>query len=103
MTIIPFDGACEVHERYTPDDIAIIREDYDGELTVIAHPECPSSVIEAADFAIRFIWLVILLRTSPRMSIDHRMFDGRQFDDSSPRGPFHSILSYVSTHEAYYT
>ena len=51
VKIIPFEGACEVHERYTPEDIATVRRDYDGELTVIAHPECPSSVIEAADFA----------------------------------------------------
>lgn len=51
VKIIPFDGACEVHEQYSASDINSIRADYDGDITVIAHPECPSEVIGAADFA----------------------------------------------------
>lgn len=51
VEIIPFDGACEVHEQYTAEDIASVRDSYDGQITVIAHPECPTEVIEAADFA----------------------------------------------------
>lgn len=51
VTIIPYDGACEVHEQYSAGDIRSIRDDYDGDITVIAHPECPSEVIGAADFA----------------------------------------------------
>lgn len=51
VRIIPFDGACEVHEQYRPEDIHSIREDYGNDLVVIAHPECPSDVIDAADFA----------------------------------------------------
>ena len=51
VEISPFDGACEVHEQYTAEDIASVRDSYDGQITVIAHPECPTEVIEAADFA----------------------------------------------------
>lgn len=51
VEIISFDGACEVHEQYRPEDIESIRADYDGAITVIAHPECPPEVIAAADFA----------------------------------------------------
>lgn len=51
VRIIPFDGACEVHEQYRPEDIHSIREDYGNDLVVIAHPECPPDVIDAADFA----------------------------------------------------
>lgn len=51
VRIIPFDGSCEVHEQYRPEDIHSIREDYNNDLVVIAHPECPSDVIQAADFA----------------------------------------------------
>lgn len=50
-TILSFPGACEVHEQYTPEDIIDIRETFDGDITVIAHPECPRPVVEAADFA----------------------------------------------------
>ena len=32
VTVIPFDGACEVHERYTPDDIAMIVRTMMGNL-----------------------------------------------------------------------
>lgn len=51
VKIIAYDGACEVHEQYTAEDINDIRETYDGDITVIAHPECPEEVIAAADFA----------------------------------------------------
>lgn len=51
VEIIDYDGACEVHEQYTGEDVNRIREDYDGDITVIAHPECPPDVIAAADFA----------------------------------------------------
>lgn len=49
--IISFPGACEVHELYTPEDIADIRDSFGDDLVVIAHPECPRPVVEAADFA----------------------------------------------------
>jgi quinolinate synthase len=51
IEVIPFPGACEVHEQYTPEDIADIRDSFDNDLVVIAHPECPRPVVEAADFA----------------------------------------------------
>lgn len=47
--IIPWSGRCEVHERFTGDEIRDFRGRFD-ELTVIAHPECPPDVLEAADF-----------------------------------------------------
>jgi len=43
-------GHCEVHERFTPDDIARFRESHPG-VVVLAHPECPPEVIAASDFA----------------------------------------------------
>ncbi len=50
VEVITHPGACEVHERFTPSDIADIRDGYPG-VTVVAHPECPPPVIDAADFA----------------------------------------------------
>jgi quinolinate synthase len=48
--IIAWKGRCEVHERFTAADIAEIREAY-PDAEVLAHPECPTEVIEASDFA----------------------------------------------------
>ncbi|MDX1605956.1 MAG: quinolinate synthase NadA, partial [Candidatus Competibacterales bacterium] len=50
VEIIGWRGRCEVHERFTDDDVLQYREGIDG-LVVIAHPECPPEVIDAADFA----------------------------------------------------
>lgn len=50
VEVITHPGACEVHERFTPHDIADIRESWPG-VTVLAHPECPPSVVDAADYA----------------------------------------------------
>jgi quinolinate synthase len=49
VEIIAWKGHCEVHERFTADDIAAMRAADPG-LKVIAHPECPPEVIAASDF-----------------------------------------------------
>ncbi len=51
VKVITHPGACEVHERFTPADIRQIRADYDGDVTVLAHPECPPEVVDEADYA----------------------------------------------------
>ena len=50
VEIITWDGRCEVHEQFTADDIHGLREAHPGVL-ILAHPECPPDVLEAADFA----------------------------------------------------
>ncbi|MDD2876349.1 MAG: quinolinate synthase NadA [Acidiphilium sp.] len=50
IKIIAWDGACEVHERFSAADIAGVRAQY-PDVTVLAHPECPEDVIAASDFA----------------------------------------------------
>lgn len=50
VEIIAWKGHCEVHERFTPADIQEMREAY-PDVIVLAHPECPPSVVEAADFS----------------------------------------------------
>lgn len=49
VEIISWKGHCEVHERFTPDEIDAYRKGVEG-LVVIAHPECPPDVLDAADF-----------------------------------------------------
>lgn len=48
VEIISWQGHCEVHERFTGPEIAQYREGFDG-LVVLAHPECPPDVLDAAD------------------------------------------------------
>jgi len=49
VEIIPWQGHCEVHERFTATELNDFRDSHDG-LTIIAHPECPPDVLGAADF-----------------------------------------------------
>src|ERR1700704_6062651 len=49
VKIIAWKGACEVHERFTGDELRAYRED-DPTVQIIAHPECPPDVLEAADY-----------------------------------------------------
>ena len=48
--IISWRGRCEVHERFNAQDIADMREAW-PDVVVLAHPECPTEVLEASDFA----------------------------------------------------
>lgn len=49
VEIITWQGHCEVHERFTAAEIDEYRAGFD-DLQVVAHPECPPEVQNAADF-----------------------------------------------------
>jgi quinolinate synthase len=49
VKVIAWKGACEVHERFTGDELKLYR-DADPSVQIIAHPECPPDVIAEADF-----------------------------------------------------
>ena len=49
VKIIAWTGACEVHERFTGDELRLYRET-DPNLKIIAHPECPQNILAEADF-----------------------------------------------------
>src|SRR6478672_5757769 len=49
VRIIAWKGACEVHERFTGDELRAYRE-ADPSVQIIAHPECPPDVLAEADF-----------------------------------------------------
>ena len=50
IELITWQGHCEVHQRFRPQDLRTMRSDNPG-LKIIAHPECPPDVIREADFA----------------------------------------------------
>jgi quinolinate synthase len=47
--IILWQGHCEVHERFSGDQIRSFRREH-PDVTVLAHPECPPDVLEASDY-----------------------------------------------------
>jgi quinolinate synthase len=49
VKIIAWKGACEVHERFTGEELRSFR-DADPSVQIIAHPECPPDVLAEADF-----------------------------------------------------
>ena len=49
VEIITWQGHCEVHERFTAEEIETFRSGHEG-LTIIAHPECPPDVLAVSDF-----------------------------------------------------
>jgi quinolinate synthase len=50
VEIIAWTGHCEVHERFSAQEVRQLRENHPG-VVVLAHPECPPDVVAEADFA----------------------------------------------------
>ena len=50
VNIIIWDGACEVHERFSAQDVKDMRAQH-PDVFVLAHPECPPEVIAESDYA----------------------------------------------------
>ncbi len=48
--IIGWEGKCEVHEKFTVEDVENVRKQF-PDVVVLAHPECSPEVVEAADFS----------------------------------------------------
>ncbi len=48
--IIGWRGRCEVHEKFTVEDVENARRQF-PDVVVLAHPECSPEVVEAADFS----------------------------------------------------
>jgi quinolinate synthase len=48
--IVGWHGRCEVHERFTVEDVERVREQF-PDVMVLAHPECPPDVLQVSDFS----------------------------------------------------
>ncbi len=48
--MVGWHGRCEVHEKFTVDDIRTVRAQF-PDVAILAHPECSPEVVAAADFA----------------------------------------------------
>ena len=49
IQIILWKGHCEVHERFSAEDLRVYREQY-PDIQILAHPECPPDVLAEADY-----------------------------------------------------
>ncbi|HQV32471.1 MAG TPA: quinolinate synthase NadA, partial [Calditrichia bacterium] len=50
VQMVGWRGRCEVHDQFTPQDVENVRKQF-PDVVVLAHPECPPEVVEAADFS----------------------------------------------------
>ncbi len=50
IKIISWKGRCEVHERFSAEELRDYRAAHPG-VVILAHPECPPEVVDEADFA----------------------------------------------------
>lgn len=48
--LIGWHGKCEVHEKFTVEDIRNVRRQF-PDVVVLAHPECSPEVVEASDYS----------------------------------------------------
>jgi quinolinate synthase len=48
--MIGWPGRCEVHEKFTVEDIKNVRKQF-PDVVILAHPECSPAVVEASDFS----------------------------------------------------
>jgi quinolinate synthase len=48
--LIGWHGKCEVHEKFTVEDIAAVRQQF-PDVVILSHPECSPEVVDASDFS----------------------------------------------------
>jgi quinolinate synthase len=48
--MIGWPGRCEVHDKFTVEDIVNVRKQF-PDVVILAHPECSPAVVEASDFS----------------------------------------------------
>lgn len=48
--LIGWRGRCEVHEKFTVEDVLAVRKQF-PDVVILAHPECRPNVVEASDFS----------------------------------------------------
>ena len=103
IKIIAWHGRCEVHERFTAEDVAELRAAHPG-VVVLAHPECPPDVMAAADFAGSTVGAGELCRdeTAAQSRAADRMLDERQRRRRRAECRFRAAVQSLPAHEAHH-
>jgi quinolinate synthase len=63
LRMIGWHGRCEVHEKFTVNDIENVRRQF-PDVLVLAHPECSPEVVQASDFSGSTTALIRAIRRS---------------------------------------
>jgi quinolinate synthase len=50
VQMVGWTGKCEVHEKFTVEDIRAVREQF-PDVVVLSHPECSPEVVQASDYS----------------------------------------------------
>ena len=103
VKIIAWKGHCEVHERFTAENIRDYRAANPG-VVVLAHPECAPDVVAEADFAGSTSAMIGYVgEKAPRArGAGHRMLDERQRRGRIPRRRIRAAVQSVPAHEAHH-
>jgi L-aspartate oxidase len=83
VEIVSWQGHCEVHERFTGEEITELREMHAG-IVVLAHPECPPDVLARAG------------------RDDHRVLDGGQPGRRLSGDRVHAAVQPLPAHAAHH-
>jgi quinolinate synthase len=68
VEIILWKGHCEVHERFTAEDVRSYKQQF-PDIEVLAHPECPPEVLAEVDFVGSTAAMVDHLHGSPKSRV----------------------------------
>jgi len=63
-TVLPWEGFCLVHERYTPADVAAAKQAH-PHAEILVHPECRPEVIDLADHVASTSGILKQVKSSP--------------------------------------
>ena len=103
VKIIAWKGHCEVHERFTADELRRYRDD-DPDVQIIAHPECPPDVLAEADFTGSTAHMIDWVRTEAAAPgrHGHRVLDGGQRAGRTAGCRIRAAVQPVPAHEAHH-
>jgi quinolinate synthase len=62
--VVLWPGACNVHQRFRPEQVPAVRERWPG-VRVIVHPECPAEVVDLADDAGSTAYIISQVEAAP--------------------------------------
>ena len=102
-TILTWKGHCEVHERFTAEELMAYKE-ADPTIQIIAHPECHPDVIAVSDFAGSTSGMIdyVRQRASAARAARDRMLDGVQRPGRGAGHRLHQAVQPLPAHEAHH-
>ena len=103
VEIITWKGHCEVHERFTGEELRAYREADPG-VKIIAHPECAPDVLAEADFTGSTSGMIKWVQGPPAVegAARDRVLDERQRRGRGAQGRVRAALQSLPAYEAHH-